>query len=147
MLPSLGLQTDNRVLRWGMFTGDSAHNVLSFASGQSMRVEEPTVCSCSATRAASPSCCGCESTLSDERILEVRCGGRRRHTCTSHVRGARTLSRCTWRGVRLPGNSTLGEWVTLAFTTRAMDRRARSTRAAGGDVHGRADRRHRFRHH
>jgi hypothetical protein len=43
------------------------------------------------------------NSLDDERILECGVEADGDRTCTSHVRGARTLSRCTWRGVRLLG--------------------------------------------
>jgi hypothetical protein len=77
----LGLQTDNRVLEWGMFTGDRAtaptYNVpMSFASGESARHRRgrPSV------RVRRPGASPCESTLSARTSgLQVRCG------MTAHV--------------------------------------------------------------
>jgi hypothetical protein len=83
----------------------------------------------------------------NERILEwrVEADGDRHMYASFRLRGDTGLA-STWRGVWLPGRSTLGDqWVTLAFTTtRATDRRVRSTRAGWWRCSGRADRRHPF---
>jgi hypothetical protein len=140
MLPSLGLQTDNRVLEWGMFTGDratapayNASPYLSFASGQSMRVIE---------EADRLFVFGDQGGLSvvlrvrinslgtDERILEcgVEADGDR-HMYIAREGGTDALTLHMAGASGSLGALTLGEWVTLAFTYNAGDGQTRTFNA------------------